>query len=133
LGGFPVDRDNPGISALRNSVKILKDREMLVLFPEGKIYPEDNEIHCIQAGVSRIALQVMSSSPEINLKVIPISILYDYPAPPPWGCGVQVNVGSPLEVQDYLGYSTKQGAQKLTTDIEFSLKELHKKCYSRFN
>ena len=70
----------------------------------------------------------MSSSPEINLKVIPISILYDYPAPPPWGCGVQVNVGSPLEVKDYLGYSTKQGAQKLTTDIEFSLKELHKKC-----
>lgn len=133
LGGFPVDRDNPGISALRNSVKILKDREMLVLFPEGKIYPEDSEIHCIQPGVSRIALQVMSSSPEINLKVIPISILYDYPAPPPWGCGVQVNVGSPLEVKDYLGYSTKQGAQKLTTDIEFSLKELHKKCYSRFN
>ena len=127
LGCFPVDRDNPGISAIRHSVKILEDREMLVLFPEGKIYPEDNEIHSIQPGVSRIALHVISSRAQLNLKIIPISILYNHPAPPPWRCGVEVNIGSPLEVKDYLGYPTKQAAQELTTNIELSLKQLHKK------
>lgn len=127
LGGFPVDRDRPGVSSIRYSVQLLKDREMLVLFPEGKIYPEDNEIHFIQLGVSRIALQVISSRSELNLKIIPISILYDHPAPPPWRCGVQVNIGSPIEVKDYIGYSTKQAAQELTANIEFSLKQLHKK------
>ncbi len=127
LGGFPVDRDNPGISSIRHSVKILKEGEILVLFPEGKIYPEDNEIHFIQPGVSRIALQVISSGTEPNLKIIPISILYDHPAPPPWRCCVQVNIGDPLKVKDYLGNSTKQAAQELTANMELSLKQLHKK------
>ncbi|ABG51794.1 MAG: 1-acyl-sn-glycerol-3-phosphate acyltransferase [Trichodesmium sp. St16_bin4-tuft] len=129
LGGFPIDRESPGISALRHSVKILKNQEILVLFPEGKIYPEDNEIHFIQPGVSRIALQVISSRAELNLKIVPISILYDHPAPPPWRCGVQVNIGSPLVVKDYLGDSTKQASQELTTNIELSLKQLHKKSF----
>ena len=39
----------------------------------------------------------------------------------------EVNIGSPLEVKDYLGYPTKQAAQELTTNIELSLKQLHKK------
>ena len=127
LGGFPVDRAHPGISSIRYSVQLLKEGEILVLFPEGKIYPEDNEIHFIRPGVSRIALQVISSGVQPNLKIIPISILYDHRAPPPWRCGVQVNIGDPLEVKDYLGYSTKQAAQELTANMELSLKQLHKK------
>lgn len=127
LGGFPVDRDNPGISSIRHSVQLLKNQEMLVLFPEGKIYPEDNKIHPIQSGVSRIALQAMSSKKELNLKIIPISILYDRPAPPPWRCGVKIEIGSPLEVKDYLDYSTRQAAKILTDNIELSMTQLHKK------
>ncbi len=127
LGGFPVNRNNPGISSIRHSVQILKNQEMLVLFPEGKICPEDNEIHPIQPGVSRIALQAISTHSELNLKIIPISILYEHPAPPPWRCGVQINIGSPLEVKDYHGYSVKEAAQKLTANIKFSLEQLHKK------
>ncbi|MCL2923737.1 MAG: 1-acyl-sn-glycerol-3-phosphate acyltransferase [Trichodesmium sp. MAG_R04] len=127
LGCFPVDRDNPGISTIRQSIKILENRGILVLFPEGKIYPEDDEIHFIQPGISRIALSVISSRAELNLKIIPISILYNHPAPPPWRCGVEVNIGSPLEVKDYLDYPKKEAAQELTTNIELSLKQLHKK------
>ncbi|MEB3340645.1 1-acyl-sn-glycerol-3-phosphate acyltransferase [Okeania sp.] len=127
LGGFPVDRNNPGISTIRHSVKILKEGKILVLFPEGRIYPENNEIHFIQPGVSRIALQVMSSGNQPHLQIFPISVLYDHPAPPPWRCGVQINIGDPLEVRDYLGTSTKQASEKITTDIELSLKQLHKK------
>ncbi|NER03759.1 MAG: 1-acyl-sn-glycerol-3-phosphate acyltransferase [Okeania sp. SIO3C4] len=127
LGGFPVDRDRPGISSIRHSVQLLKNQEMLVLFPEGRIYPENNTIYPIQSGVSRIALQAISSKKELNLKIIPISILYDRPAPPPWRCGVRVNIGSPLELKDYLDYSTKEAAKILTDNIELSMTQLHKK------
>ncbi|NEP88684.1 MAG: 1-acyl-sn-glycerol-3-phosphate acyltransferase [Okeania sp. SIO2C2] len=127
LGGFPVDRDHPGISSIRHSVQLLKNQEMLVLFPEGRIYPENNKIYPIQSGVSRIALQAISSKKELNLKIIPVSILYDHPAPPPWRCGVKINIGSPLEVKDYLSYSTKQAAKILTDNIELSMTQLHKK------
>jgi len=127
LGGFPVDRNNPGISSIRYSIEILKNQEMLVLFPEGKIYPENQSIYSIQPGVSRIALQAISGQSELDLKIVPISILYDHPAPPPWRCGVQVNIGSPIDVQDYLGYSTKQAAKELTANLALSLKQLHQK------
>ena len=56
-------------------------------------------------------------------------VLRKDPAPPPWRCGVQVNIGSPLVVKDYLGDSTKQASQELTTNIELSLKQLHKKSF----
>ncbi|MGB3513149.1 MAG: lysophospholipid acyltransferase family protein [Microcoleaceae cyanobacterium] len=126
LGGFPVDRNNPGISSIRYSLELLENQEMLVLFPEGRIY-QDNQIQTLQPGVARIALQAISGQTDLNLKIIPISILYDYPAPLPWRCGVQVNIGSALEVKDYIGESTKQGAKKLTASIELSLKQLHQK------
>lgn len=126
LGGFPVDRHNPGISSIRHSVELLQNQEMLVLFPEGRIY-KGNEIQPLQPGVARIALQAVSSKSDLNLKIIPISVFYDHPAPPPWRCGVQVNIGSPLEVKDFAGESTKKGAKKLTAHIESSLKQLHQK------
>lgn len=127
LGGFPVDRNNPGISSIRQSVQILKNQEMLVLFPEGKIYPENQSIYSIQPGVSRIALQAISGQSELGLKIVPISILYDHPPPPPWRCGVQINIGSPIDVQDYLGSPTKQAAKELTANLELALKQLHQK------
>ncbi|NET11620.1 MAG: 1-acyl-sn-glycerol-3-phosphate acyltransferase [Okeania sp. SIO1H6] len=127
LGGFPIDRDHPGLSSIRHSVQLLKNQEMLVVFPEGRIYPEEHKIYPIQSGVARIALQALSSKKEINLKIIPVSILYDHPAPPPWRCGVKINIGSPLEVKDYLDYSTKQAAKILTGDLELSMTELHTK------
>ncbi|MDJ0557092.1 MAG: lysophospholipid acyltransferase family protein [Microcoleaceae cyanobacterium MO_207.B10] len=126
LGGFPVDRNNPGISSIRHSLEILQNQEMLVLFPEGRIY-QDHEIQPLQPGVARIALQAISGQTNVNLKIIPISIVYDRPAPPPWRCGVKVTIGSALEVKDYADESVKKGAKKLTAQIESCLKQLHQK------
>ena len=125
LGGFPVDRDRPGISSIRHSVKLLQNKEMLVLFPEGHIF-QDNDIHPIKSGVARIALQAASKERGVNLTIVPISIRYEHPAPPPWRCGVRVNIGSPLEIDNYRGESVKKASKTLTTDLEKALKELHK-------
>ncbi|NJO71120.1 MAG: 1-acyl-sn-glycerol-3-phosphate acyltransferase, partial [Oscillatoriales cyanobacterium RM1_1_9] len=59
LGGFPIDRDRPASSSIRYSVELLQNQEVLVLFPEGRIFL-DNQIHPVQSGVARIALQAIS-------------------------------------------------------------------------
>lgn len=35
FGAFGVDRDNPDINAIKKSLKVLKDGEQLLIFPEG--------------------------------------------------------------------------------------------------
>lgn len=35
LGCFPVDRDNPDLSAIKKSLAVLKDGKQLLIFPEG--------------------------------------------------------------------------------------------------
>ena len=35
LGSFPVDRDNPDLSAVKKSLSILKEGHQLLIFPEG--------------------------------------------------------------------------------------------------
>ena len=124
LGSFPVDRDRPSISTIRHSLELLQNKEMLVLFPEGHIFL-DNQIHPIKSGVARIALQAASSKTDSNVQIVPISIRYEHPAPPPWRCGVRVNIGSPLAIDNYRDDSVKKASQKLTADLGVALKELH--------
>ncbi|EDZ92963.1 phospholipid/glycerol acyltransferase [Limnospira maxima CS-328] len=70
LGGFPVNRENPGTASIRYSVELLQNQEMLVLFPEGHIF-QDNQIHPIKSGVARIALQAIANQPDFKLPIIP--------------------------------------------------------------
>ncbi len=124
LGGFPIDRDHPATSSIRHSLELLRRQEVLVLFPEGHIFIHD-QIHPIQPGVARIALQALSQQLDLTLNIVPISIRYQHPAPPPVGCKVWVKIGSPLNVKDYHRQSSKRAAQKLTTDLKEALQELH--------
>lgn len=123
LGGFPINRDNPGSSSIRYSLELLKQEETLVLFPEGHIFLED-EIQPIQSGVARIALQALSQKPDLELNIVPIRIRYDRPAPIIKGSRVKIKIGSPLPVKDYLQESSKTAAKQLTEDLETALKNL---------
>lgn len=123
LGGFPVNRDNPGSSTIRYSLELLKQEETLVLFPEGHIFLED-EIQPIQSGVARISLQALSQKPDLELNIVPIRIRYDRPAPITKGSSVRIIIGSPLSVNDYLQESSKKAAKQLTEDLETALKRL---------
>jgi 1-acyl-sn-glycerol-3-phosphate acyltransferase len=124
MGGFPVDTERPGIGSVRHSIKLLHKDEMLVIFPEGGIYRE-NIVHPLKRGVARIALEVESEQPGSEIKILPISIKYNQPYPS-WGSKVIVEIGSPLNVADYLGDSLRQSSQKLTNALKESLEKLHK-------
>ena len=56
LGAFPVARGELDMSAIRTSLSVLKNGEVLGIFPEGHRYT-DGEIHAAGNGVSLIALR----------------------------------------------------------------------------
>jgi 1-acyl-sn-glycerol-3-phosphate acyltransferase len=123
LGGFPVNTKQPGIGTIRHSVEILRDGETLVIFPEGNIF-RDGKVQSLKPGMARIALQAESSQPANHLKIVPVSIRYSSPIPH-WRCDVEVKIGTPLTVADYCTKSPKKSAQKLTSDLENAMRELH--------
>ncbi len=122
MGGFPVDIKRPGASSLEHSVEVLKQGEMLVIFPEGGIF-RDKEVHPLKRGVARIALEVESQQPGCGMKILPVTIEYSQPFPG-WGTDVTVNIGSPLDVASYDITTIKRSSQKLTHDLESHLKEI---------
>jgi len=124
LGGFPLDTERPAIATLRHGVDILQHREVLVIFPEGGNLRENRmQLNQLQPGLARLALQAESSQPNLDIKIVPISICYSHPTVP-WRCQVKICIGSPLQAIDYTTGSLKQNAKNLTADLEIALKEL---------
>lgn len=119
-GGFPVDPKQPGIGTIRHSVELLRNGEMLVMFPEGNIFREGT-VQPLKLGMARIALQVEASQPGIGVKIVPIGIRYSQPYPS-WGCDIRFEIGTPLNVMDYYNSHGKKGAQPLTSDLEVALR-----------
>jgi 1-acyl-sn-glycerol-3-phosphate acyltransferase len=122
LGGFPVDTQRPGISSVRQSVEILGNQEMMVIFPEGNIYRD--HVNSIKEGLARIALQAQSSKPENPVKILPVSIRYSATFPTK-GTDIYLNIGKPLNVADYHNLSTKEASKKLTADLQKNIEELY--------
>lgn len=122
LGGFPVNTKHPGVGTFRHSVELLRNGEVLVIFPEGNIF-RDGKVQPLKPGMARIALQAQSSQACNDLKVVPISIHYSSPIPH-WRCEVEVKIGTPLSVASYCTKSAKKSAQQLTNDLEKAMREL---------
>jgi 1-acyl-sn-glycerol-3-phosphate acyltransferase len=123
LGGFPVDTRNPRTDTVKHSAELLFDEEMLVIFPEGGIF-RDNQVHSLKRGVAYIALDVASEQPDSGVKILPISIKYSQPYPT-WGTDVKVEIGSPINVSDYLSDSLRQSSCRLTKALQTSLEQIH--------
>ncbi|HAC64293.1 MAG TPA: 1-acyl-sn-glycerol-3-phosphate acyltransferase [Cyanothece sp. UBA12306] len=123
LGGFPVDVNRPRLDSLEHSVNILKQGEMLVIFPEGGIF-RDNQVHPLKRGVARIALEVESQKPNCGIKILPISVRYTNPYPN-WGTDVVVKIETPIDVSKYHQQPMKSGSAKLIHDLEIILKNLY--------
>lgn len=124
LGGFPVNVRRPTISSLRHGIDLLLEQEMLVIYPEGNIF-RDDQVRRLKPGLARIALQAEASKPNLNVQVLPVDLYYGE-AYPSRGCSVEVCFGQPIAVQDYLQGQTnpeavKSGAQALTHDLQNSL------------
>jgi 1-acyl-sn-glycerol-3-phosphate acyltransferase len=124
LGGFPVNVRRPTISSLRYGIDLLMQQAMLVIYPEGGIFRDDC-IHRLKPGLARLAVQAEALKPQLDVQILPVDIYYGE-AYPRWRCPVQVHIGQPLAVKDYVQQqvcpeSLKSSARALTTDLKTAL------------
>lgn len=124
LGGFPVDLKRPESASLRYSVALLQAGEMLVIFPEGGIY-HDDQVHTLKRGVGRIALEVQAHQPHSGMKVVPVALQYSDPYPR-WRSAVTVTIGEPIAAQNYDPNHPKSSSEALTRDLQHRLQALLK-------
>ncbi len=89
LNAFPVDRQGSDISAIRKSLEVLKNEELLGIFPEGTRIT-NMDMNSAKPGIAMIGLK--SKSP-----IIPIFIDSEYKL---FG-KVKVNIGSPIYLDNY--------------------------------
>ena len=123
LGGFPIDVKHPGATSLLYSVALLKQGEMLVIFPEGGIIRE-KPVAPLKRGVARIALDVLEQVPDSDIKILPVSLSYSQTYPT-WGTDAQVKIGEAIAVKNYDVKKIRASSEKLTQDLQERLKSLH--------
>ncbi|NLY66952.1 MAG: 1-acyl-sn-glycerol-3-phosphate acyltransferase [Tissierellia bacterium] len=88
LAAFPVDRENSDLTAIRNSINVLKMEKILGMFPEGT-RTKKMDLEFAKPGVSLIAYK--GKSP-----VIPVFIETDYRL----FSKISINIGKPIIIDD---------------------------------
>lgn len=112
LGAFPVDRKESDLSAIKNSLRVLKKDEVLGVFPEGTRVKEF-DLENAKAGTA--LLSVKSRSP-----VLPVYIESNYKL----FSKVKIYIGEPIEFCNYYGKKLDNG------DYTFLSQEILKSIYS---
>jgi 1-acyl-sn-glycerol-3-phosphate acyltransferase len=130
LGGFPVDTRSPGVASLRYGIELLQQGQPLVIFPEGGKLLENRRagVNRLHPGLARMAVQAQLKSPECAVKIVPVAI--NYRDPRVGRCAVDIQIGAPLVVSDYLVVSddldaqAKRSARRITADLGRDLWQL---------
>jgi 1-acyl-sn-glycerol-3-phosphate acyltransferase len=88
LGAFPVSLENPEASAYKNSVKILRNGEALMIFPEGGRSP-DGRLMPFKEGAGRLAIK-------LGVPILPVVI---HGAIKVWGPGMIIPLPRKITVE----------------------------------
>lgn len=124
LGGFPVNSDQPGrlrslASTIRHSVDLLRQRNMMVVFPEGNIF-RSGELQPLKTGIAHMALQAAQLDNLGEVQIVPMALAYD-DAYPHYGSSVAIHIAPPLSTKSYGHLSNKQAVKAITEDLTRSL------------
>ncbi|NMA96305.1 MAG: 1-acyl-sn-glycerol-3-phosphate acyltransferase [Clostridiales bacterium] len=113
VGAFPVKRGKGDISAIKNSLRILKEDKALGMFPEGT-RNKSGEIQNFARGIASIAVRAKSS-------VLPVAIVGGYR---PFR-RIKVLIGDPICYEEYHNkrISSKE-LDKISEDMEYALRSL---------
>jgi len=118
LGAFPVDRSRTDFQAVKQSLKILANQEILGIFPQGGTRKETEKI-VFRSGAAAIALK--SKSP-----VLPVAIIGTNSIPKAFFFGkLKINIG-PLITwpQEYQGKLQDEDVERLTREMEKAVQRL---------
>lgn len=91
LNAFPVKRGTPDISAIKNSLRVIKEGKVLGIFPEGT-RSRDGKLKPAEPGVALIAVKT-------DAPVVPVMISGNYKL---FG-KIEVSIGNPISFTEYKG------------------------------
>ena len=103
LGCFSIDQLSPSLSVLRYAINLIAKKNLLVVFPEGKINKYRKKI-TLKEGLYRLAL--LAAQKTNSILVIPIGIAYSQVSPKIRG-KVSLCFGEPLLVKKHPNLSIK--------------------------
>ena len=106
MGAFPVDRDKPEMSSIRTAMGLLKEGEVLGIFPEGTRNKTDEILLPFKRGASLIAAKS-------NKLVVPFGISGEYK---PFH-KLNLNIGEPFDL-------SKIDREQQTSYMEEKVKKL---------
>jgi len=98
LGAFPIRRGGADIEALRASLDIIAGGEVLLMFPEGHRY-HDDEVHDFHAGIGMMAIRSGAPVLPVALKGTKRLVRHHVPVP----ARVTVTIGPPVDLSGLEG------------------------------
>ncbi|MDR7856186.1 lysophospholipid acyltransferase family protein [Tissierella sp.] len=112
LGVFPVDRDEADLSAIKNSLKVLKKENVLGIFPEGTRVKEIN-LENAKPGIALISIKAQAP-------ILPVYIDGNYRL----FSKIRVYIGESID------FSNSYGKKLTTEDYKSYSKDILKAIYS---
>lgn len=112
LGAFPVRRGKGDIGAIKSSLKILSEGEVMLMFPEGHRIKDGRRVKA-KPGVALIAQRA-------QVPVVPVCISGEYK----WLHRVTVTYGKPISLEEYYGQKLEQ--EKIQEIADGILEEVRK-------
>ena len=113
LGAIPVNREEVGLSTIKETLKVLKEDKQLVIFPEGTRKISINETESLKAGMIMFALK--SKSPIIPVVFINKPKIFRFN---------KILVGEPIDLSEY--YDQKQSKELMQELSDVVLQAMQK-------
>jgi 1-acyl-sn-glycerol-3-phosphate acyltransferase len=95
LGCFPVNPRKPAAASLRFAVELLGAGQQLVVFPEGRIFQQDDPLR-LMPGLARLA--ALAEGQGVAVPVLPVGLAYSH-ARPRFGDRAALCFGEPLRLR----------------------------------
>ncbi len=106
FGIYPIKRDSADLAAIKLSLKLLKNEELLMIFPEGT---RDGMAKGVKPKNGPVILAIKSGKP-----IIPVGVQGSFKV----FRKVKINIGKPIDYSEYKGQtSDKELMDKLTADL----------------
>ncbi|MFZ7120447.1 MAG: lysophospholipid acyltransferase family protein [Eubacteriaceae bacterium] len=115
LNVIPIKRGESDVSAIKNSLRILKNSEVLGIFPEGTRVKE-GEDRRPELGLALLAIKSKAT-------IIPIGIIGNYKI----RTLIKLNIGEPIILNEYFDKKVKKdGLENISQEIMKEIKKLVK-------
>jgi 1-acyl-sn-glycerol-3-phosphate acyltransferase len=118
LDAIPIDREGLGLAGLKETLRRLKQGEMVLIFPEGT-RTRDGEVGALKPGFSALAKRS-------HVPLVPVAIEGAYGAWPrrhslPWFDVIHIEFGPPLSVDE----AERLDERALVAEIERRIRACH--------